>query len=501
MAMSSAARAPTDGANAADDVLDTSLAGGLALRGSVLRVSGFGGGVLLALISAPLLIRHLHQVGFGRYVTALSIATIALGLTEGGVNTIALREFASESGTARDDAMSGMLGIRLALSAVGVIGATAFAAIADYSSAIVIGTAVAGFGLSIQVLQTLISVPLQSTMRLGWVASAELVRNGVTTLLIVVLVLSGAGMVSLLAVITPASLAALIFTARLIRGWMPLRPSFHFRKVMPLLRETLPFAVAIALSNIYFRVTVVVMSLEATALQTGYFSTSFRIVEVLIGLPVLMIGAAFPIVTRAARDDPARFAYATDRIFELSVVVGVWVALAVELGAHFIVVLLGGPAASPAAPVLRIQGLAVMATFVAVACSFPLLSLRRYRAVMIANALGLVVTLAVSISLVPVLQARGAAIATVAAELTLASVAIAALVRARRDLRLPWGIIPLALLAGGAGVGVGLVVGWNGMLDVAVGTLVYAVGLAAVGRFPPEIGHALRARRMVDDLD
>jgi O-antigen/teichoic acid export membrane protein len=396
--------------------------------------------------------------------------------------------------------MSGMLGIRLALSAVGMIGATAFAAIADYSPAIVIGTAVAGFGLSIQVLQTLISVPLQSAMRLGWVASAELVRNGVTTLLIVVLVLSGAGMVPLLAVITPASLVALIFTARLIRGRMPLRPSFHFRKFMPLLKETLPFAVAIALSNIYFRVTVVVMSLEATALQTGYFSTSFRIVEVLIGLPVLVIGAAFPIVTRAARDDPARFAYATGRMFELSVVVGVWVALAVELGAHFIVVLLGGPAAAPAAPVLRIQGLAVMATFVAVACSFPLLSLRRYRAVMIANALGLVVTLAVSMSLVPVLQARGAAIATVAAELTLASVAIAALVRARRDLRLRWGIIPLALLAGAAGVGVGLVVGWNAVLDVAVGTLVYAVALAAVGRFPPEIGQALRARRMVDDI-
>lgn len=487
-------------ADPAGDVLDTSRAGGLALRGSVLRVGGYGGGMLLALVSAPLLVRHLHQTGFGRYVTALSIAMIAAGLTEGGVNTIALREFASRTGRERDAAMRGILGIRLLLSAAGVIGATVFAAAAGYSQTIVLGTAIAGVGLTIQLLQTLLSVPLQGTMRLGWVAAADLLRNCVATLLIVALVLAGAGIVPLLAVIAPACLSALLLTARLVRGSMPLRPTLHFAAYAPLLRETLPFAVAIALSSVYFRVTVVVMSLEATALQTGYFSTSFRIVEILIGLPVLVIGAAYPILTRAERDDPDRFAHATRRMFELSVVVGAWVALALELGARFATDVLGGHAAAPAAPVLRIQGLAVMATFVAVACAFPLLSLRRYPAVLVANALGLVVTLAVSLSLVPVLHARGAAIATVAAELTLAGAAILALMRARPDIHLPWGVIPIALLAGGAGIGVGSLVGVHPVVEVLVGTCVYAIVLLALGRFPPEIGHALRARRIADGV-
>jgi O-antigen/teichoic acid export membrane protein len=456
--------------------------------------------MLLALIAAPLLIRHLHQTGFGQYVTALSIATIAASLTEGGVNTIALREFASRTGHARDETMSSILGMRLVLSAVGVIGATAFAAAVGYSPTIVIGTAIAAIGLTIQLLQTLVSVPLQGTMRLGWVAAADLLRNGVTTMLIVALVLVGAGIVPLLAVIAPACLSALLLTALLVRGSMPLRPSFHFASIAALLRETFPFAVAIALSSVYFRLTVVVMSLEATALQTGYFSTSFRVVEILIGLPVLVIGAAYPIITRAERDDPNRFTRATGRMFELSVLAGVLIAMGVELGAHFATDVLGGPAAAPAAPVLRIQGLAVMATFVAVACSFPLLSLRRYRAVLLANALGLVVTIAVSLSIIPILQARGAAIATVAAELTLASVAVVALVRARPDLRLPWSIIPLALVAGVAGVVLGHLAGVHPVLEMFVGTCVYAVVLTALGRFPPEIGHALRARRMAEGV-
>jgi O-antigen/teichoic acid export membrane protein len=479
------------------DVLDTPRAGPLALRGGALRVVGYGGAMLLALISVPLLVRHLRQVGFGHYITALAIATIASGLTEGGVSTIALREFASRTGRDRDAAMANLLGIRVLLSAAGVIGATAFAAAAGYGSTIVLGTAIAAIGLSIQVVQSLLSVPLQGALRLGWVSVIDLVRSGVTTVLIVALVLAGAGIVPLLAVITPACLIALALTIRLVRGSMPMRPSLRFASYLPLLRETFPFAVAIALSSVYFRVTVIVMSLEATAVQTGYFSISFRIVEILISLPPLVIGVAYPIVTRAARDDPGRFAYVTGRMFELSVIVAVWVALMVELGAPFAINVLGGHAAAPATSILRIQGLAVMATFVAVACGFPLLSLRRYSAVLIANALGLVATLAVSLSLVPGLHGRGAAIATVAAEVTLAAVTTVALMRARPNLRLPLGAVPVALLAGAAGVGLGRLVTVHPVLEVLVGTAAYGIVLALLGRFPPEIGHALRGGRRV----
>jgi O-antigen/teichoic acid export membrane protein len=329
-------------------------------------------------------------------------------------------------------------------------------------------------------------------MRLGWVAAADLLRNAITAALIVALVLAGASIVPLLAVIAPACLAALVMTARLVRRSMPLHPSLHLATSLPLLRETLPFAVAIALSSIYFRVTVVVMSLEATALQTGYFSTSFRVVEILIGLPVLVIGTAYPIITRAERDDPERFAYASRRMFELSVLAGVWLAVALVLGAKFIIEVIGGHAAAPAASVLQIQGFAVMGTFLAVACGFPLLSLRRYGALLRANALGLAVALVVSLALVPTLGAKGAAIATVAAEMALASASVVALWRARPDLRLALDIVPIAIFAGGSGVAIGLLVGVHPIVDVVVGTGVYAAVLAVAGRLPPEVRHALR---------
>jgi O-antigen/teichoic acid export membrane protein len=478
-------------------VLDSPRAGPLALRGSVLRVGGYGGGMLLALVSAPLLIRHLGQVGFGHYITAVAIVTIAASLTEGGVNAIALREFASRTGTARDSLMAHMLGIRIVLNVVGVLGSVAFAVVAGYSSAIVLGTAVAGIGVMTQSTQSLVSIPLQGTMRFGWVAGADLLRQAISTALIVALVLLGAQLVGLLAVSIPASLAALALTLWLVHGTMPLRPAFDLRVWLPMLRETFPFAVALALNSVYFRMTVVIVSLSASALQAGYFSTSFRVVEILVFLPALVIGAAYPIIARAERDDPERFRHATQRMFELSVLVGVWVALGLELGAGFIVEVLGGPAAEPAAAVLRIQGLAVMGTFVAIACTFPLLSLRRHRELLLANAFGLVVTLALALSLVPLLEARGAAIATVGAELALATTVTLALIRARPDVRLPLSAIPVALASGFAGVAAGHLSGLHPVLEVLLGSGVYAAALTVLGRFPPEIGHALRARGTV----
>ena len=59
----------------------------------------------------------------------------------------------------------------------------------------------------------------------------------------------------------------------------------------------------------------------------------------------------------------------------------------------------------------------------------------------------------------------------------------------------------MALVAGGAAIGAGHLVGVHPVLEVLVGSCVYAIVLAALGRFPPEIGHALRARRIADGVD
>jgi O-antigen/teichoic acid export membrane protein len=486
---------PLDGIVDNPDLLDTRAAGPAAIRGSALRAGGYFLGILLSLASAPLLIRHLGQADFGRYFTVVSLIAIVIGLTEGGLNAIAVREYTVLAGTARDHLMGNLLGIRLALSVVGALVAVGFAGVAGYGSQLVLGTVLAAIGMVFQTTQTMLVAPLQSSLRFGWVSATELLRQIVTVALIVALVLAGAGLVALLGIPIVAGLVTLAATALLVRRLMTLRPRFELGVWRQLLGDTLTYAVAIALNALYLRITVVVMSLVTTSLETGYFSTSFRVVEVVIGVPALVIGAAFPILARAARDDRSRFIDASRRMFELSVIVGSWIVVCIEIGAPFAIKLLGGSQAEPAIEILRIQGPALLATFVAVACGYPLLSLRRHRELLIANALALLASVGLTLTLAPSFAGRGAAVATVSAEFALAAATAVLLSRSQAGLRLPLSVVPVALVAAGAALLPGLLLPVHPIIGTLVATLIYAGVLFALGRFPPELAHAIATRR------
>lgn len=477
-----------------DDVLDTTDAGPAALRGSALRITGYLAGVGLSLASAPLLVRHLGVVGFGEYVTVLSIVLLAAGATEAGLNAIALREHATLRGEAREKAMRDVLGIRIVLSVASIVVAIAFMVVAGYRSALVLGALVAGVGVMLTALQMLVGTPLQSELRLGAVTAAELVRQVATVALLVALVVAGAGVVPFLAVALPAGLVGLVVTIALVGGRMPLRPSFDPRGWWPLMRETLPFTAATALGAVYFRLILVVMGLVTTELETGYFATSFRVVEVLLVVPALVVGAAYPILARAERDDDARFRYAMGRILELGLMLGVWLALSLSLAAPAIMEVLGGEAAAPSAGVLRIQSLAFIGTALSVAAGFGLLTLRRYRPLLVANAAALACAVVFVLVLTPDGGARGAALAAVIAEGVLGAITVAALLRARPDLVRPAAPALLVVAAGALALAVELVPGVPALAAFLLGNVVFFGTLLALGRFPPEVRDALRAR-------
>lgn len=468
-------------------------AGPAAVRGSVLRGAGYAATILLSLVSAPLLIRHLGIAAFGRYTAVISIVTIIGGLTDAGLLNIALREWVTRRGSDRAELARSLLGIRLELSAAGVALGVWFAALAGYDRVLVIGTLIAGVGMVLQAVAHLLSVPLQADLRFGWTSAIDVARQLVSVLLIVGLVLIGATLLPFFAVTVPAGLVMLVVAAVLVHRSMPLTPRFRGMAWWPLVRDTLPYAAAVAINTVYFRVTIVVMSLIAAAQQTGYFATSFRVTEVLVGIPAFAVGAAFPILSHAAAADRPRFAQASERIFELALIAGTAMALLVVLSAPFVIDVLAGAHGAPATPVLQIQGLALVATFLAAAAAYPLLSLRRHTALMVANGAALAMNAVLTLVLVPLDQAKGAAIAAVLAETCLAVGQVVLLVRSG-ETRLPFGSVPGVALAGAAGAAP-LLLDIHPVLRTLLGAAIFLSLITVFGMLPPELRHLVRTRR------
>ena len=479
------------------DVLDRPEAGGAAIRGGGLRVAGYVAGVGLALASIPLLTRHLGVADFGRYTLILSIIGMIQGLSEGGLVAVGMREYAVLSAAERARMMPDLLGLRLVLTTAGVAGAVLFTVAAGYDETIVVGTVLAGAGLLLWVMFTLLSVPLQASLRFGWVTVAELLRQAVTALLIVALVIAGAGLLPFVAVQIPAAFAAFAIAVALARHLVPLRPAFRWAPWVELIRETLPYAIAVAVAAVYFRIVVVLLSLVSTEVETGYFSASYRVIEVLVGIPVLLVGAAFPVLSRAARDDADRLLYAGQRTFDLMVMLGLWLTLSVALGAGFMIDVIGGAEFEDAVPVLRVQAFAVVCTFVTVSCGFMLLSLRRHRAILLATLVPLAFGVALTLALAPSEGALGAAIATVAAETGFAIAALLAVRTNRTPDRVPLSLRIFAPAAAAAALAVLVELLFpdiHEVITVTVASIVYFAALAALGQIPPELRGALRER-------
>lgn len=476
------------------DILDTAEAGGRAIRGASLRVTGYVAGAAVTLISVPLLVRHLGVVDFGRYSTVVSLIAIVGGVTEAGLGSVAVREYAVLAGERRDQFMRDVLGARAVLTGVGVLGGVAFAAAAGYGSSLVLGAALAGLGLMVGVVQGTYLVPLAAGLRLGLVTLTDFLRTLLTTALVVGLVLAGAGIVSFLAVPLPAAILLTVVTILLVRGDVPLVPAFHPARWMPLIRDTLALAVATALGTLYFRMALLVMSLIGSALQTGYFATSYRLIEALVTIPVLLVGVTFPVLSRAARDDRDRLRYAAQRIFDVGLTAGALMALVTALAAGFAIQVIGGSEAAPATSVLHVQAMFLVPLFLNLTFQTLLLTLRMHREILISASVALVTVLVLTVVLIPAMEARGAAVAVVVGEALLAAVEATLLWRAHADLRPDFRIVPRVVAASAVAVGAALALDVHDIVRAAVATVAYVAVLAVLRALPTEVFRALARR-------
>lgn len=471
-------------ATAESDVLDAPQAGERAVRGSALRSGGYVIGILLSLISAPLLVRHLGFGDFGVYVAISALVAIVAGVTDVGITSVAVREWAAREARERRMLLANLFGARLSFTALGCLGAFAFGALAGYDAMRMAAVAVACGGLLMLVCAEALGVPLQAELRQGSVALAELLRQGVQVGLIVVLIAAGAGLVPLMATTIPAGLAAVVLIVTVSREGL-VRPAMHPRVWWALMHDTLPFAMASALGVVYLRTTVILTSLIASADQSGYFATAFRVMEVAIGVPVLLVGALFPVLARAAATDHVRLRAATSRTFEGAFACGALTAVCVVAGAPLAIQILAGERPAPAVEALAILGVGLGFSFVGASSQFALLALRRHRAILLVNAIALLVNVALTLALVPDHGARGAALALAVSEATVATLSTTLFARALSGFVLPWGLMLRTGIAAAAGVAATVALRGVGIVPEAFGVALVCLGAGLALRVLP----------------
>ncbi|MDX6726084.1 MAG: hypothetical protein QOK49_889 [Baekduia sp.] len=472
------------------DVLDTAEAGRRVLVGGAIRVGGFVVGVGASVVAAAFVTRHLGPDDYGRYQSVVALVTIVAIVTDLGMTTLGLREYSQRSGADRERFMRVLLGLRLAMTIVGVALATLISWALGYDSAMILGAAVMGVGILVSVVAGTTGIPLAADIRMGAVTGLDLARQLVTAVAFIILVALNSGIVGFLAVVIPAYLVVLVGTLILLRGSAILRPVIDGRQWLALVRPTITFALATATGAIYVYAAQVLTELVASHREAGLFGASFRVFIILATVPGVLVTTAFPLLSRAARDDRGRLAYATQRLFEVTALLGGAALVACILGAAPVIAVVAGPDYVDAVPVLRVQGAALAMTFIIATWGFTLLALHRHRQMVVANLVALVVSATTVLILARSHGALGAAFGTLLGEMTLAAGYLIGLTRGDRRMRprmaRVWRTVPAVLLALACGL-----LPLPAAVTTVIGLGLYVLCLLLFGAVPNEVRERL----------
>jgi O-antigen/teichoic acid export membrane protein len=464
------------------DGADTLQAGRTLVGGTAARMGAYGVSVVMSVASAAIVLRYLGAADFGRYATVFAMLAIVLSVADVSTANVGVREHTLSSAADRGSLLANLQGLRLVVGAMGVVVVVLAAVAGPYDDQIVLGAALGGVGLLLTLTALTLSVPLQADLRLVRVAALQVVRQAATVLALVALVAAGAGVGVLLGASIPAGAVLLVAAAYVVRGHASLQVGFDRVILRALVRDTSVYLAATAVAIVYGYTTIIVTSLVAGDVQTGYLGAAHRIWYVVTAVPGLLVGSAFPLLVRAAHVDRARLIAATRTAFGVQLAVGAGLAIVLAAGAAVAIDVVAGPGYEPSIPTLRIAAASLVATALIALGGYVLLALRRHRALLAANVLALVTTAVLCAALAERDGATGAALALLAGEALLAVAYGVAL--AREGLRPPWGVVPRVAAAAALAAVPGFALGLPA-LPAAVGSgLVYAAAATALGAVP-----------------
>jgi O-antigen/teichoic acid export membrane protein len=475
------------------DVLRTPEAGGKAIRGGVLRSAGYGAGIAVGAVTAVVLTRALGVVDFGRYGTVAALLAIVSTITDAGLTAVGSRELAVlPPGPRREHLLRQLVGLRIVVSFFAVLAAVAFAAAVGYDRTMVLGTLLGGLGVVLVNTQATTMMPLSIGLRLGAVTAFELLKQVLTLAGVSVLAVAGASLLPYFAVQIVVGLIVLFLTPPLVGGVKAILPRLDRSSALPLLRSAVPVAIAIAMNVLYLRLLVIMVSLISDADETGLYVTAFRVFEMLIGLPTLVLSVALPLLAVAGAEDDERLRYGLQRTFEVAVVASAALALVTVACAPLVPVLFGHDY-DGAVPMLQIQAWALIPLFAGQVLGIALVALHRQRALAIGNVAAVAVVLAVGLAVIPTYGGEGAAAAGVTAEACLCVLLFALLHHARADVTPGMAFLWRPLLALAAGIGP-LVLGFGPLVAGVLAVTAFCLVAVAVRAVPHEVFEALLHR-------
>lgn len=371
---------------------------------------GRGLGLAINAVTLLLIARSLGPERFGIYSLAFVYVSFFSTVIDNGVNITVTRALVREP-TATPALLGNALLLKTAASVV--LAAVAIAVVQLPAFAPELRTVVpVAAGLILVTGLSVVNAVFQVRLDMSWVVAGELVSRTLFLALAIAVIGGGHGVVWLFSAQVAAAGAGVLLplwgALRLVRPDFTLRPAIW--------RDILSPATALSLSLVLGMLTarfdVIALSSAVTERDLGLYAAAFRVIDLLLLVPGLMLQVVFPTLV-AGEAGHARLAARYRRVESVLVMIGLPAAAFLWVAATPTLVLTAGPAYADGGPSLALLALGMLAVYVSNGMLYVLVATGRSRALLAWSAAGAAVSVGLSLALVPTSGALGAGIATV----------------------------------------------------------------------------------------
>jgi O-antigen/teichoic acid export membrane protein len=468
----------------------TPLLAGLARNAST-QFAARALGVLAQGLGLILVARHLGPASYGAFALVSSLTLMAMVLADWGLLLVGARAVATRPDE-EDRILRACLSLRLALgvAAWAVLVALSFAGTGN--GRVHVAAVVAGVSFLPGAWFAIGHIRAQVELRMERVALPLLLGSLLSVAWLVTVVLLNGDVVALAGSFVIAAVASAALCAAMTHG-LPLRPRGDRVLWRSLMIESTPVALGAICVTIYFYVDALLLARLSTSAQLGLYDSAYRFVQLAPLVPTVLVTSVFALAARHADEDRDRM-----RLFvrELGSLIALLLPIAPLLLATAptdLVTLLYGPGYRAAGPLLALLSAVVVLMILTGVIGPLLVALGRERSTLVIAAVSAVLNIAVNLVLIPVWDARGAAVATLITEVVALG---AAGVLLHRTLHPTFDAVQLlkVTIAGVGGAAVVLVLPAPVLVRLAAGLVVYAAALLllrAVGRRTLELTRAV----------
>ncbi|MDP3995384.1 MAG: flippase [bacterium] len=374
----------------------------------------------LGVLTVALLLRYFSVDDYGRYTTVLAFILLFGTFVDFGLNLTTTQDI-SLPGRDVPKTLSAIFTFRLLVNVILVLLLPVILLAFPYEQTVkdaILISSVLFFTFSLfQVLASYFQMMLEA----GKVAFAELCGRMVLLITTAIAIYFQFSFLQIMLTIAAASLVQFWVLLRFTASRIKLQLAIDWEIWKRIMSKTWPIALSVIFTTIYFKGDAIILSLTRPYEDVGIYGAAYKILEVLITLPILFMGLVLPYLSRQySQNDKPGFNQTIQKAWDALSAITIPLVVGTLILAEPIMELIAGNGYGPSASVLRILIVATGFIFLGSLFSHAVVAIGKQKAMIKYYVAAAVLAVVLYIIYIPLYSYYAAAIVTVLSEFLIA---------------------------------------------------------------------------------